>query len=398
MYGGKLVVQAVTVYPLSIPLRRRIKHNARTQSISEPIVVAIELQDGTVGYGETLPRQFVTGETNETAIAAIGQSLIPALVSLHAPTFPEALEAIESLPWVDRTGQPILAARAAVEMALLDATLQFYDRSMDDVVRWMGLIGFGSPGSLHSIRYSAVIDTENLDTTRRLLNLYRLANFHDFKINVGDQNDRARLQWTCSRLRRALESGRVSLRVDACCAWTPNEACDWLSKADILPICAIEQPMLPDDDAEMYRLRSCFDGLIVADESLRTQQDAHVLIEHQAADVFNIQLSKCGGMLPSLRLAALARKYNLGIQLGCILGETSILSGAGLSFLSMVPGVKWAEGCFGTRLLSADVVRKSLKFGYAGRIPRRAELKCGADVLPDSLATLAPTRPIVTKL
>jgi muconate cycloisomerase len=98
--------------------------------------------------------------------------------------------------------------------------------------------------------------------------------------------------------------------------------------------------------------------------------DGRRLIDLGVADGFNIRISKCGGLLPSLRLAAVARRENIAIQLGCMVGETSILSAAGRHFLNVCPNVRWAEGCFGSFLLADDVTTKELRFGYGGRPPR----------------------------
>ena len=126
----------------------------------------------------------------------------------------------------------------------------------------------------------------------------------------------------------------------------------------------------------------------IHDESLVTLEDAQRLIEFGVADAFNIRVSKCGGLIPSLRLAALARRHNVCIQLGCMVGETSILSAAGLRFLEVCPGVTWAEGCFGSFLLSADVAAKALRFGYAGRPPKLKEPGLGVTVDPIRLKRL----------
>ena len=52
-------------------------------------------------------------------------------------------------------------------------------------------------------------------------------------------------------------------------------------------------------------------------------------VRDSTADMFNVRLSKCGGIIPSLRIIGLAQRYGLGLQLGCHPGETAILSAAG---------------------------------------------------------------------
>jgi muconate cycloisomerase len=136
----------------------------------------------------------------------------------------------------------------------------------------------------------------------------------------------------------------------------------------------------------------------VHDESLITIDDAKRLIELGVADVFNIRISKCGGLLPALHIAALARRSSVRIQLGCMVGETSILSAAGIRFLEVCPGVEWAEGCFGSFLLRSDVVAKGVRFGYGGRIPRLLKTGLGIAVDPRRLEQLCVQQPEVINL
>src|SRR5690606_34294275 len=106
---------------------------------------------------------------------------------------------------------------------------------------------------------------------------------------------------------------------------------------------------------------------LMADEALLTLDDAEELIDRKAVRWFNIRISKNGGLIPAIKLAILARRHQLFYQLGCMVGETSILSAAGRWFLQLVPNVRFAEGSFGKFLLTDDVVPKSLRFGFGGR-------------------------------
>ncbi len=49
------------------------------------------------------------------------------------------------------------AARAGVELALLDAYSRHFRRDIGEAVGWLGLAGLGSPGSARRVRYSAVL-------------------------------------------------------------------------------------------------------------------------------------------------------------------------------------------------------------------------------------------------
>jgi L-alanine-DL-glutamate epimerase-like enolase superfamily enzyme len=395
---AKAIVQRISIFPLSIPLRGAVSHATARRIVADPVVVAIELANGIVGYGETVPRPYVTNETVESVCEAVRAVYVPALLDFHPRSFPEALEAIEGLPWHGASAELHPAARAGVELALLDAALRFYRRTLDDVVRWMGIPGFGLPGCIARIRFSGVLAAGHPDQTLRQLRKMYWGGLRHFKLKVGVPDDRALLTRVATYLHRPIQKGRATLRLDANGAWSKDEAIEWLSDAGDMPFSALEQPLPRGKEAELQILRDLFEKPIVHDESLITVDDARRLIELGVADVFNIRISKCGGMLPALRLAALARRSNVRIQLGCMVGETSILAAAGIRFLQVCPGVEWAEGCFGSFLLRSDVVRKGLRFSYGGRPPSVSKDGPGVTLDPQRLRRLCKDKPLIISL
>ncbi|MHC5111072.1 MAG: mandelate racemase/muconate lactonizing enzyme family protein [Planctomycetota bacterium] len=383
------VVQSVRVFPLSIPLRGKVSHATSVRGVSDSIVVALELYDGPTGYGETLPRKYVTGESVDTVLADITDTFVPCLVDFHPNSFAEAMAAIDALPWKNTAGKRIPAARAAVELALIDAVCRFYERNIEDVAGWLGLPGFAWPGCLKRIRYTGVLASSTPTGTRKRLRLMRWGGMRDFKLKVGVEGDRERLAWVCKYLGPKLGSGGCTLRLDANGAWTPHQARQWLNETSDFPYQAVEQPLAPTHDDQLVSLRKATKTSFIFDESLITRADGERLIESGVAGYFNIRISKCGGLLPSLALAALAKRHHVGVILGCMVGETSILSSAALRFLSICPYVRWAEGCFGSFLMLDDVVRKPLRFGYGGRPPRTSGEGLGCSIMANKLETLS---------
>jgi L-alanine-DL-glutamate epimerase-like enolase superfamily enzyme len=108
---------------------------------------------------------------------------------------------------------------------------------------------------------------------------------------------------------------------------------------------------------------------IMLDESLTGEIDARSAIEWGSCDLFNIRLSKCGGFLASLRLAAMARGAGLGYQLGCHPGESGVLSAAGRHWASSVANTRYLEGSYDRHLFRRLVTREDITFGYGGRAP-----------------------------
>lgn len=392
------IVQRVVIYPLVIPMRWSVSHAQAQRAVSDPVVVSVELGNGMVGFGEALPRSDPARESVDSIIDAARSVFLPFMLEFHPQSFPAALEAIEALPWTDAAGRPVPAARAAVELALLDAVLRTYNRGIGEVAGWMGIPGFGQPGSIKRIRYSGVLAFADSARSLKMLRLLYWAGLRHFKLEIGTPDDRALLGRVAGYLRKPIERGNATLRVDANGTWTKDEAIDWLAETKDLSIAAVEQPLPRGTEDELAILRDLFETVLVHDESLNTLEDGQRLIELGVADGFNIGLGKCGGMLPSLRLAALARRSNVRIQLGCMIGETAVLSCAGLRFLEACPGVQWAEGCWGSFLLSRDVSTRRVRFGLGGKPPRIGDAGLGADVDVARLRALCCDKPIVSNL
>src|SRR5207253_4685063 len=102
------------------------------------------------------------------------------------------------------------------------------------------------------------------------------------------------------------------------------------------------------------------------DESLCSLIDAERASAQASCDLFNVRLSKCGGFIPSLRLAQFAKQRGLGYQLGCQVGETAILSAAGRHFAAGVRDIRYLEGSYDRHLVKEALGTRDLTFGWGG--------------------------------
>src|SRR3954447_8113032 len=117
-------VAAVTVWHVRIPLRKPIRHASHTRTDTDNLVVRATLADGTVGYGEGVPREYVTGETIDSALALLRRSELAAQLE-DCRDFDTAVTLAERLRLADIPGDDRRCqgngARCAVELAVLDA-------------------------------------------------------------------------------------------------------------------------------------------------------------------------------------------------------------------------------------------------------------------------------------
>lgn len=382
-------IRQVYIWRLSIPLRRPFAHAAHQREEADPIVLGIELVDGTIGYGETLPRPYVTGESDESVLETIHDVMFDHLLEMHPASFADALLAIDALPMQDEEGRVVTAARAAMELALLDAYSRHFGRPISDAVGWLGLGGIGEPGSLRRVRYSGVIGGDDPRRVRRSMRKMRWFGLRDFKLKVGDEGDAQRVAAAAAALGGSTGRGKT-LRLDANGGWTLDQAIERLKRWSSIEIACVEQPLAKDRHRDLPALKREVKVPIVADESLVLMSDAERLHADGVLDGLSIRISKNGGLLPAIRLAHFARKHALMIQLGCMVGETSILSAAGRRFLENVPGVTFAEGSYGRFLLRGDVVSKPLQFSCGGRPKPLPGPGWGIEVRRDLLDSFCP--------
>ncbi len=146
-------------------------------------------------------------------------------------------------------------------------------------------------------------------------------------------------------------------------------AVERIAELEPFGITSVEQP-IPHAEVDALRtIRSQIKTPIMLDESLCGKIDAERSIQNGWCDLFNIRLSKCGGFIPSLRLAQMAKKAGLGYQLGCMVGESAILSAAGRHFACSVKDIRYLEGSYDRHLVWVSLNQGDLSFGWGGWAP-----------------------------
>lgn len=356
-----LRVDGLTIYRLRIPFHQAFSHALHSREESDAVIVKITGSDSASGYGEALPRAYVTGETTDSMIARVRDVLAPKI--FQESFFPgwQTMEQLQALQpaWTrnedSKNGVSAWnAAFCAVELALLDWTLRADHSALADYL----------PPSRFEVVYSGVISADSPKDAAALAKRMARLGLKQIKVKVGTSDDAARLD----AVRQAV-GDEVELRADANGAWSAAQAIAQLKMLAPYRLASIEQPVAAGDIAGMKQVRAQCGIPVMADESLVTVEQARQLIAEQACDRFNIRLSKNGGITGSLAIAKLAQDAGIGIQVGAQVGETAILSAAGRTFAAHLPALVSAEGSFGTWLLSEDISFDNFAFGLGGRAP-----------------------------
>jgi L-Ala-D/L-Glu epimerase len=377
-----LKIVALNAYQVRIPLRRRIRHASHTRTETDNLVVRCTLEDGTQGHGEGVPRDYVTGESIDSAFDLLKRSDLAAQREdcgdfEHVMAFAERLR-LAPVPG-DERGCEGNSARCAVELAVLDAYGQHFGRPVSEVTRLLAPEIYQPQAH---VRYSGAITTARGKKTLIAILALRFYRFSQIKVKVGMEgyDDLRRL-----RVIRRWGGRTLDLRLDANEAWTPANVVERIRALEAFGISSIEQPLPHAQTAVLRDVRREVRTPIMLDESLCSRFDAERAVEGQTCDLFNLRLSKCGGFIPSLRLAQFAKQHGLGCQLGCQVGETAVLSAAGRHFATSVAGLRYLEGSYDDHLVHEALATTNMTFGWGGWAPALAGPGLGIALDPQAL-------------
>jgi L-Ala-D/L-Glu epimerase len=268
-----------------------IAHGSRDQI--DGFIVA--LSDGThTGYGEATPIPYygISAELMQSQIEQI-RPFIKNHKLMHPAAFWEAAHThLADSPF----------ALCALDMAAWDL---FGKKQGMPLYKYWGLDISKNVASNYTI---------GIDTIPKMVEKMAEFDFPIYKIKLGTDHD--------IDIVKALRKHTDALfRVDANCAWSPEQTLENASALKKLNVQFIEQPLAAEDLHLMPEVYKYSALPLIADESCLTEVD--VALCHGAFHGINIKLAKCGGITPALRMIASARQLGLGVMCGCMT-ETSV--------------------------------------------------------------------------
>jgi L-alanine-DL-glutamate epimerase-like enolase superfamily enzyme len=333
--------------PFTTPFRHASAERAETESVWIDAIAA----DGIVGSGESCPREYVTGETIATARAFAERheaELRTAITSLPA------LRAWAAAHRDEIDANP--AAWCAIELALLDLLGKQSQATVEALLSLPPLSG--------TFRYTAVLGDSSPDAFRSMAERYRQMGFKDFKIKLSSDSNRDRDKLSVFH---SWPAGSVRVRADANNLWLHVDDAIAGIRSLGYPFVAVEEPIGKNRHRELSELARALSCAIVLDESCARREDIAQLADPPSQWLINVRVSKMGGIVRAMEVIDAARARGIGVIVGAQVGETSLLTRAGLTVAHAAGGTLVAqEGAFGTFLLQRDICVPSLMFGASG--------------------------------
>jgi L-alanine-DL-glutamate epimerase-like enolase superfamily enzyme len=302
--------------PLTLPLLEPITTATGHLERVRNVLVRIRLADGTLGLGEAAPFPLSGGETQETALAAV-RGMQPLLEGEDASHWRPLARRLET------SFEHQATARAAVEMALLDALTRSWGVPLYQF--------FG--GAQSQVETDISIPIAEPSHVNELAERYGERGASTLKIRVGTV-----VGEDIERVLAAQEGApSCDLILDGDQGYTPYQAVELIQTLvddGVRPI-LFEQPVHRHDlDGLRFVTERC--GVpVAADEAVYTAADALRVARMGAANAVNIKLMK-SGIAEALDIAAVCRAAHLQLMLGGMLesrlgvaGSAHLIAGLG---------------------------------------------------------------------
>jgi L-alanine-DL-glutamate epimerase-like enolase superfamily enzyme len=324
----------INIYKHERPLRVEFHSSLASRTNIDSIIVRLEFENGISGYGESTPKEYVTGETNFTVIETIKNYFSPILFSYEVNSKDDIELLLDKLEEECLTQNIHLynSALGAIDIAMLDALGKHKGLSITSLL-----------GSIVREKAPYTISIPFLPLQKIEALFYQLpkSEVKYVKVLVGtdEKENVERVAFI-----RSLCGENVDIRVENNGIWTFKQALSNLEKLAHYNISAVEQPLAKDNIDGLKRLKTSIEMPIIVDESMCSLSDAKDLIQKKACDILNIKISKCGGLLRSRRIAEFAQLHNILCQMGAHVGETEILRAAGKSFALSTSNLLFFEG------------------------------------------------------
>jgi L-alanine-DL-glutamate epimerase-like enolase superfamily enzyme len=317
-------IRRIEPIAIRIPMKKPVIMAGVEIRVAENVLVRVETDDGSIGWGEAASAPTMTGETIESMLAAIAY-LSPALLGQAADDIGRVLAALDARMYGN------YGAKAAIEIALHDLIGRATGRPACELL---------GGKQRNRMRLMAVIGTGDIAADLKQAESYKAQGYAAFKIKVGvDQplRDAERTRAICERI------GAGSLiSADANQGYSTQEAVHYVQALAASRLDFLEQPVRGGDVAGMAEVASAAGDIAIGvDEGIHSLNDIRVHHEASAARGASLKTIKLRGMRGVLEAGRLCDSLGMKVNVAAKTGESSIACAAAVHVAAALPQIDW---------------------------------------------------------
>ena len=305
------------------------------------VIVRVETEDGVEGWGETfLTPGWYGADTPASMVWLIEGPFAKRLKGISVFDI-ETIEQRMQRIWQLGNWYP----KGAVEIAVRDAA-----------ARTAGLPLHAMIGGAYrkSFPMSGGIGSETPDVMAAKAAQFKERGFKTVKLKIDAVDDQPLDVARVKAVREAVGPD-MNIRLDGNGVYTVTQAIKLCSLIEDYDIESFEQPVQAHNIKGMAEIRNAIGIPLMADESVETMRDAMAVIEHRAADIIKLKVSKCGGLGPSRRIADLCAAADIEVTVGNGF-NSSLLATAELQLACSCAAILPAGEFIGPDKLTDDIV------------------------------------------
>ncbi|MBI4658661.1 MAG: hypothetical protein HY735_07400 [Verrucomicrobia bacterium] len=306
------------------------------------VVVKITAEDGTVGWGQSVPTQRWSYETLESVHSTITRYLAPELTG-QDPFDIDGLHARmdRAIAPSFSTGQPI--CKAGIDLALFDLTGKLLRQT--PAQRW-------GRKSLDRITLSWTLNPRTLDEIEPLIAAGRARGYRNFNVKVAP-DPKFDLE-LCRIVKRLAPDG--FLWADANGGYDEETALAVAPKLADIGVAVLEQPVAANRLRAYRRLKKQGALPIIMDEGIVSSVELDEFIAMELLDGVAMKPARCGGLTEARR--QVERVQNAGLMfLGSGLTDPDISLAASLALYGAYE-LKYPAALNGPQFLSGSVLKR----------------------------------------
>ncbi|RJP21977.1 MAG: hypothetical protein C4527_22670 [Candidatus Omnitrophota bacterium] len=341
-------IERVEAFPVLYPTIGRFKflEGPDGKPLGRPaVLVKITTDDGTVGWGESVPVPKWSDETLESATSTIRTYLTPALLGRDPFDIAGAHEAMNrAISPAFSTGMPL--CKAGVDMALHDLCCRFLKIPL---ARYWGRQAGGE------VLLSWTLNPASLDHLDDMIEEGWKRGYRNFNVKVApDPKYDIEL---CRRVKERVPDG--FLWADANCGYNLSTALEVAPKLADVGVAVLEAPLRPNELSGYQRLKHQAAIPIIMDEGVVSPRELVEFIRLNMLDGVAMKPARCGGLLSARRQIEILLDAGM-LFLGSGLTDPDISLAASLALYSAY-GLSFPAALNGPQFLAHSVIRSPFK-------------------------------------
>lgn len=325
-------ITAITAIPLSfrLPEGKTVTMGIGSTTKRDTIIVRVETSTGIIGYGEAHP-----GRSPGAVVSLIHNTLAPMLIGMQATDCVGVWQRVHRMQLSSHgVGSGASLGLSGIDMALWDirgkaANMPLYE-----------LLG-GSKKRIPAYAGGISLGYQPKESLAEEAQEYVSQGYKAVKLRLGDS---ARADIDRVRHVRKVLGDSIDILTDANTGYTISDA------RKVLPVLAeiqagwLEEPFA-SSDFHSYREAAKITPLVplAAGENHYGRFEFAQLLEAGAVQIWQPDLSKCGGITEGLRIAAIASAYR--IPMNTHSSATGINHAATIHFAAAIDNAGYFEAC-----------------------------------------------------